>query len=89
MKQHALQFVDWDTTELWEIQLEFTDVAASDQQFVNAVYKLYLGSDTERCWSIEDMEKLVGEASRVGISLLADLGKYRSEEHTSELQSPC
>ena len=79
MKQHALRFVDCDTAELWEILPEFADATVSYQQFVNTVYKLYLGSDTERRWSIGDMEKLVGEASRVGISLLADLGKYHRE----------
>ena len=78
-KQHALRFVDCDTMELWEILPEFADTAASYQQFVNAVYKLYPGSDAERRWSIEDMEKLVGEASRVGMLLLADLGKYHRE----------
>ena len=43
MKQHALWFVDCDTMELWEILPEFADVAVSYQQFVDAVYKLYLG----------------------------------------------
>ena len=76
MKQHALWFVDCNTTELWEILPEFADATTSYQQFVDAVYKLYLGSDAERRWSIGDMEKLIGEASRVGILLLADLGKY-------------
>ena len=79
MKQHALQFVDCNTAELWEILPEFTNVTVSYQQFVDAVYKLYPGSDTKRRWSIGDMENLVGEASRVGISLLADLGKYHRE----------
>ena len=76
MKQHALWFIDCDTVELWEILPEFADMAASYQQFIDAVYKSYPGSDAERCWSIGDMEKLVGEASRVGISSLADLGNY-------------
>ena len=79
MKQHALWFIDCNTVELWEILPEFADVTASYQKFVDAVYKLYLGSDTERRWSIGDMEKLVGEASRVGISSLTDLGKYHRE----------
>ena len=79
MKQQALWFVDCDTVELWEILPEFADVAMSYQQFVDTVYKLYLGSDAERHWPIRDMEKLVGEASRVGILLLADLGKYHRE----------
>ena len=79
MKQHALQFIDCDTTELWEILPEFADVTTSYQQFVDTVYKLYPGSDTERRWLIGDMEKLIGEASRVGISSLTDLGKYHRE----------
>ena len=79
MKQHALRFVDCDTAELWEILPEFTDAATSYQKFVDAMYKLYPGLDAERCWSIGDMEKLVGEASRVGILSLADLGKYHRE----------
>ena len=79
MKQHALQFIDCDTVELWEILPKFADMATSYQQFVDAVYKLYLGLDAERRWSIGDMEKLVGEVSRVGISSLADLGKSHRE----------
>ena len=79
MKQHALWFVNCDTMELWEILLQFTDVATSYQQFVNAVYKSYPGSDAKRHWLIGDMEKLVGEASRVQILSLANLGKYHRE----------
>ena len=79
MKQHTLQFLDCNTAELWEILPEFTDATVSYQKFVDTVYKLYPGSDAQRRWSIGDMEKLVGEASRVGISLLADLGKYHRE----------
>ena len=79
MKQHALWFVNCDTVELWEILPKFADVATSYQQFVDAMYKLYLGLDAERHWSIGDMEKLVGEASRVGILSLVDLGKYHRE----------
>ena len=82
MKQHALWFVNCDTVELWKILPEFADMSMSYQQFVNAVYKLYLGSYAERYWSIGDMEKLVGEASRAGISSLADLGKYHREFNT-------
>ena len=79
MKQHALRFIYCDTAELWEILPKFANVAASYQQFVDTVYKLYLGSDDERHWLTGDMEKLVGEASRVGISSLANLGNYHRE----------
>ena len=45
MKQHALWFVDCNTAELWEILPKFADMAMSYQKFVDAVYKLYPGSD--------------------------------------------
>ena len=79
MKKHALRFVDCDTMELWEILPEFANASAPYQDFVNAVYKLYPGSDDEQHWLIADMDKLVGEILRVGILSLADLGKYHRE----------
>ena len=79
MKKHALQFVHCDTVELWEILPEFIDAAVPYQKFVDAVYKLYPGSDMESHWLIADMDKLVGKASRVGISSLTDLGKCHRE----------
>ena len=47
MKKHALHFVDCNTTKLWEILPEFTNTAVSYQDFVDAEYKLYLGSNVE------------------------------------------
>ena len=79
MKKHALQFADCDTAELWEILPEFADTAKTYQDFVDAVYKLYPGSDSERRWAIADIDKLVGETSRVGILSLMDLGRYHRE----------
>ena len=77
--KHALQFVNGDTVELWEILPEFANTVAPYQKFVDAVYKLYPGSDAEMHWLIADMDKLVGETSRVGILLLTNLGKYHRE----------
>ena len=79
MKKHTLRFTDCDTAELWEILPEFANTAKTYQDFVDAVYKLYPGSDSERQWAITDMDKLVGEMSWVGILSLADLGKYHRE----------
>ena len=79
MKGHALWFVDCDTAELWEILPEFANATAPYQTFVQAVCQLYPGSDAEQRWLIADMEKLVADTSRTGISLLADLGKYHRD----------
>ena len=72
MKGHALRFVNCDTAELWEILPEFTDSTAPYRKFIDAVCQLYPGSDVEQRWLIADMEKLVADTSRTGISSLAD-----------------
>ena len=70
------------------------------QKFVDTVYKLYPRSDAERHWSITDMDKLVGETSRVEILLLTDLVKYHRvfiaittflivKNHISTLEQSC
>ena len=41
--------------------------------------QLYPGSDVEQRWLIADMEKLVADTLRTGISSLADLGKYHRD----------
>ena len=63
-----LQFIDCNTVELWEILPEFTNVSTPYQDFVDAVYKLYPGSNMEQCWSITDIDKLVGETLRYFIT---------------------
>ena len=79
MKGHALLFVNCDTAKLWEILPEFANSTAPYQKFVDTVFQLYSGSDVEQCWLIADMEKLVADTSRTGISSLADLGKYHRD----------
>ena len=75
MKGHALQFVNCETAELWEILPESTDTTALYQTFIQAVCQLYPGSDAEQHWLIADMEKLVADTLRTGISSLTNLGK--------------
>ena len=65
--------------ELWEIPPEFANTAKTYQDFIDAVYKLYPGSDSEQWWAITNMDKLVGETLWVGILSLVDLGKYHRE----------
>jgi hypothetical protein len=75
-KAHACRYVNVDTSELWETLPEYADIGKSYQDFVAAVHALYPGSDEERKWSVADMDKLVGERSRLGIISLSDLGEY-------------
>ena len=74
-KKHACRYVDVDTADLWESIAEFTNANSSYDEFTKAVHALYPGSEEERKWSVTDMDKLVGERSRLGIISLADLGE--------------
>ena len=75
-KKHACRFLDVDTCELWESLTTFTDNAKTFKEFCDEVYGLYPGSEEERKWSVSDMDKLVGETSRIGILSLSELGDY-------------
>jgi hypothetical protein len=75
-KRHATRYVDVDTSELWETLPEFSDNTKTFAEFVAAVSALYPGADEERKWSVADMDKLVGERTRLGIISLGDLGEY-------------
>ena len=75
-KGHATRLLDIDSAELWESLPSYTDVAIDYNGFKAAVYKLYPGSEEDRKWMIADMDKLIGERSRIGVLSLADLGDY-------------
>ena len=81
-KKHACRYVDVDTADLWESIGQFTDATVTYEEFVKAVHALYPGSEEERKWSVADMDKLVGERSRLGILSLADLGDYYRHFYT-------
>jgi hypothetical protein len=74
-KKHAYQYVDINTTDLWEAIPEFDGIKTFDE-FKSAIFKLYPGSESERKWTIADMDKLVGEQLRMGILDVSDLGNY-------------
>ena len=75
-KTNACSYVDVDTSELWESLSEFSDATKTYLEFVAAIYTLYPGSEEERKWSVADMDKVVGERSRLGVISLGDLGEY-------------
>jgi hypothetical protein len=74
-KKHACRYVDIDTADLWEAIPEFDGTKTFDE-FKSAIFKLYPGSESERKWTIADMDKLVGEQLRMGILNVSDLGNY-------------
>jgi hypothetical protein len=74
-KKHACRYVDIDTADLWEAIPEFDGIKTFDD-FKSAIFKLYPGSESERKWTIADMDKLVGEQLHIGILDVSDLRNY-------------
>ncbi len=77
-KVHACRYVDFDTSELWASLADYATVARYED-FREAIYELYPGSEEERRWSVADMDELTGERLRLGIQNLADLGDYHRQ----------
>jgi hypothetical protein len=74
-KKHTCQYVDIDTADLWEAIPEFDGTKTFDE-FKSTIFKLYLSSESERKWTIADIDKLVGEQLQMGILDVSDLGNY-------------
>ncbi|KAJ7138095.1 hypothetical protein C8R44DRAFT_606765, partial [Mycena epipterygia] len=64
-KFHATRFLSIDDQDLWESVPEFTDPAASFEQFTAAIFRLYPEADPDRRYSIADLNALVTELSHV------------------------
>jgi len=77
-KVHACRYVDFDTSELWASLADYATVVQYED-FREAIYELYPGSEEERRWSVADMDELTGERLRLGIQNLADLGDYHRQ----------
>jgi hypothetical protein len=75
-KQHAIRYVDVDTSELWEALPEYSNNTKTYSNFAKVIHALYPGSEEERKWSVADMDKLVGEQQRLGVLSLGDLREY-------------
>jgi hypothetical protein len=59
-KKFACYYLDFDSAELWEVLPQY-ETTSSYHSFVQAVYRLYPESDSDRRWTIADMDMLVGE----------------------------
>lgn len=65
-KHYACHYVNIETSDLWS-SISAYGTAVSWDNFVQAIYKLYPGTDDEQRWTIADMDALVGSQLRIGI----------------------
>ncbi|KAJ6461844.1 hypothetical protein C8R47DRAFT_993378 [Mycena vitilis] len=75
-KQHATRFLTVDDQDVWETLDEFTDATKTYEEFKRAVLNLYPGTDTDRKYSLGDLDALIGEYGRIGMHSKADFREF-------------
>lgn len=87
-KTQALRYVDVDTESLWNTLAAASTVVAATandparntwDEFKSQVGALYPGSETNRTWTVSELDKLVGERGRLGVHTLGDLGDFHRQ----------
>jgi hypothetical protein len=76
MKKHVLRYVEFDVEQIWKTFTEFTDVTKTYQDFKAAILVHYPDASGDYVYSLRDMDQLIGECQRVGISNTIELSDY-------------
>jgi len=75
-KKHLLRYVDFEVEQVWKSFPEFSDVTKSYLHFKAAILVHYPDASGDYVYSLRDMDLLIGERQRVGISNTVDLSDY-------------
>jgi len=76
MKKQVVRYVDFETEQVWKTIPEFKDANATYDQYKAAIMVHYPDASGDYVYSIRDMDMLIGERQRVGISSAKDLSEY-------------
>ena len=75
-KQAAVKYLKICTEQLWTTTRTWANQTAIFDEFKTEVFQLYPGTSADQTWSIQDLDLLIGQTSRVGILTTTDLGEY-------------
>ena len=73
---HVLRYVDFDIEQIWKTFPEFSDPTKTYLQFKAAILVHYPDASGDYVYSLRDMDLLIGERQRLGISNTVDLSDY-------------
>jgi hypothetical protein len=76
MKKQVLRYVDFDTEQIWKTFTEYTDNTSAYQKFKDAILTHYPDASGDFIYSLRDMDQLIGERQRIGITTTQDLSAY-------------
>jgi len=75
-KKHVLRYVDFEVEQIWKTFPEYSDPAKTYLEFKAAILVHYPDASGDYVYSLRDMDLLIGERQRIGISNTADLADY-------------
>jgi hypothetical protein len=75
-KKHVLRYVDFEVEQLWKTFTEYTDATKTYQDFKTAILIHYPDASGDYVYSLRDMDLLIGERQRLGISNMNDLADF-------------
>ena len=75
-KKHVLRYVDFDIEQIWKTFPEFSDATKTYLNFKAAILVHYPDASGDYVYSLRDMDLLIGERQRLGISNTVDLADY-------------
>ena len=75
-KKHVLRYVEFEVEQLWKTFTEYTDATKTYQDFKSAILIHYPDASGDYVYSLRDMDLLIGERQRLGISNMNDLADF-------------
>ena len=75
-KKHVLRYVEFDVEQLWKTFPEYTNEARTYEDFKNAILVHYPDASGDYVYSLRDMDLLVGERQRLGISTTTEFAEF-------------
>jgi hypothetical protein len=75
-KKHVIRYVDFEVEQIWKTFPEFTDPTKSYKEFKAAILVHYPDASGDYVYSLRDMDIIIGERQRLGISNTIELAEY-------------
>ena len=75
-KKQVVRYTDFDTEQIWKSLPEFKNAASSYDDFKKAIMVHYPEASGDFMYSLRDMDLLIGERQRIGMTTAKDLSEY-------------
>ena len=76
MKKHVLRYVEFEVEQIWKTFAEYTDQTKTYKDFKNAILVHYPDASGDYVYSLHDMDTLIGERQRLGVSNTLELADF-------------